>query len=274
MTDDLPPPPPGVAVVGGRPPTPRPEPPTSTVSEPSAGEPGAGEPGAGQERGSDETRSAATATKSRPGTELGYGVLDTLRRIFGRGGGSSEAARPTTLRPAPARSGGPASRWLVPMLLIVTAISLVLAIGFGIAWSNLQSQQNTRATVKRVAHDFLIALTNFRPKNLDSDLGNLQTYATGNFAKQANQFFGTSIRQALEQVQASSEGQIRYLFVQSLVGNQATVYGWVDQTFTNDKLTSVQTDTLQVSLSLSDTSSGWKISEVSVLNSPSPSAIP
>jgi len=179
-----------------------------------------------------------------------------------------------SLPPPRPRTGRRPSPWLVPLLLIVTAFSLVLAIGFGIAWSNLQSQQNTRATVKRVAHDFLVALTNFRPDNLDSDLGNLQTYATGDFAKQANQFFGTSIRQALEQVQASSEGQIRYLFVQSVDGDQASVYAWVDQTFTNDKLTSLQTDTLQVSLSLTETSSGWKISQVSVLNSPSPSAIP
>lgn len=225
---------PGVAVVGGRPPAGRP-----AVSPAKAGEADAAEPSAEPDTGPDTGPRDSAVAYRRP------------------------------------RAGaGRAPRWAVPALAVVTIVSVVLAVVFGVLWSGLNSQRDTTATVKRVAYDFLVALTNFRPSTLDGDLANLQTYATGDFAKQANQFFGTSIRQALEQVQASSDGQIRYLFVQSLKGSQANVYAWVDQTFTNNKLTSLQTDTLQMSLSMTDTSSGWKISNVSVLNSPSPNAIP
>lgn len=192
-------------------------------------------------------------------------LLSWARRLFGDG---RERRASTVGGPARLRHG---FSWLVPVLLVVTALSLIAAIGFALAWSNLNSQQNTRTTVTRVAQDFLLSLTNFTPANLDSRLSNLSTYATGDFAKQENQFFGTSIRQALEKVQASSRGQVRYVFVQSLNGDQATVYAWVDQTFVNNKLTSPQTDVLQVSLTMLDRPAGWKIGDVTVLNSPNPS---
>jgi hypothetical protein len=204
----------------------------------------------------------ATARRARPAA-----VVGSLRRRLGTGGAE---VRPSTV-------GGPASRrrapaWLVPLLLIVSALSLLSAIGFALAWNNLQSQADAKTTVTRVAKDFLISLTNFTPKNLDARLSNLSSYATGDFAKQENQFFGTSIRQALEKVQASSQGQVRYIFVQSLNGSQATVYAWVDQTFVNDKLTSPQTDVLQVSLTMLQRPAGWKIGNVTVLNAPNPTS--
>ncbi len=220
-----------------------------------------------------DTEAEPTASGAQAGTAAGRApfrpldLLSSVRRLFSGGGDE----RPRTV-------GGPAQRrrstppWLVPFLLILTALSLVAAIGFALAWSNLRSQQDTKTTVTRVAKDFLLSLTNFTPTNLDSRLSNLSTYATGDFAKQENQFFGTSIRQALQKVQASSRGQIRYIFVQTLNGNQATVYAWVDQTFINNKLTSPQTDVLQVSLAMFDRPTGWKIGSVSVLNSPNPTS--
>jgi hypothetical protein len=48
------------------------------------------------------------------------------------------------------------------------------------------------------------------------------------------------------------------------------VYAWVDQTFVNDKLTSPQTDVLQVSLTMLQRPAGWKIGNVTVLNAPNP----
>lgn len=215
----------------------------------------AGDPGSDLDVSGPKSTAAAVARKREPGA---------ARRLLWRGPGQGGAR--TVGGPKVARQG----RWLVPVLLIITALSVVLAIGFGIAWSGLNAQQQTRTTVRKVATAFLHDLTSFNPTNLDSRLSTLQTFATGDFSKQANQFFGTSIRQALEQVQASSEGQVRYIYVQSLNGDNATVYAWVDETFTNDKLSGNQTDVLQVVLSMLDTSRGWKISEVSVLNSPSP----
>ena len=165
-------------------------------------------------------------------------------------------------------------RWLVPVLSAVTIVSVLFAVVFGVKWSNLNAQNSTRATVQRVAQDFLSALTNFTPHTVDADFRTISTYATGDFAKQSNQFFGSSIRQRLEQAQAWSRGQQRYLYVQSLDGSQAQVYSEIDQTYANNKVTTPVTDVLQVVLALSDTSSGWKISTVTVLQPPSSTSAP
>jgi hypothetical protein len=163
----------------------------------------------------------------------------------------------------------------VPALLVVTAVSIVLAVGFAMAWANRgTAQQNTQDTVKRVASNFLLALTNFSPTNVDSDFRTISTYATGDFAKQSNQFFGSSIRQQLEQVQAQSQGQLRFVYIQSLQGGQASVYAEVDQTYANRQLTQPRSDVLQVVLSMVQRPSGWKISAVTVLQPPSSSGTP
>ena len=103
---------------------------------------------------------------------------------------------------------------------------------------------------------------------MDRDFDTIESYGTGDFAKQANQFFGSTIRQQLEAALASSRGQVRSLYVQSLAGGRASVYGVVDQTYVNDKMTSPTADQLDIVTDLTDGASGWKISEVTVLNSP------
>ena len=187
---------------------------------------------------------------------------------------SATSARASVRLPAGTRvTTTPA--WFVPVLLVVTAVSIVLAVGFAVAWSSRgTAQQNAQDTVKRVASDFLLALTNFSPTSIDSDFRTISTYATGDFAKQSNQFFGSSIRQQLEQVQAQSQGQLRYVYIQSLSGNNASVYAEVDQTYANRSLTTPRSDVLQVVLSMVDTTSGWKISAVTVLQPPSSSNTP
>lgn len=243
MTEEIEnPPPPGVAVVGGR-----------------AGEPAGDDPGA--------SSATAVRTRRRGGVAV-VGALRRLRDAVPSGGG----ARPPGYRRTRGRGGQP--RWLVPVLMVVTAVSIVLTIAFAMAWSNLDAQQNTRATVRRVASDFLLALTNFRPTTVDSDFRTISTYATGDFAKQSNQFFGSNIRQELETAQASSEGQLRYIYIQSLEGNKASVYAEVDQTYANAKVTTPVADVLQVALAMVDTQSGWKISEVSVLQPPASPSTP
>ncbi|MHB8328895.1 MAG: hypothetical protein ACYDD6_04595 [Acidimicrobiales bacterium] len=171
----------------------------------------------------------------------------------------------------PLRAGIPT--WVAALLGASALVGVILAIGFGTAWSSLNAQNNEQATVRRVSSDFLLALTNFRPNTVYSDFRTIAGYATGAFAKQSNQFFGSSIRQRLQQAQAQSQGQIRYVYIQSLQGSQAAVYGEIYQTYANNKVTTPITDVLQVVLDLSDTSTGWKISAVTVLQPPaSPSA--
>jgi hypothetical protein len=163
------------------------------------------------------------------------------------------------------------TRWALALAALALAGSGA-AVTFGLKWSQLSGQAGQATTVRRVASTFLTQLTTFKPTTVDADFGALLTFATGDFATQANQFFGTNIRQQLEQAQAESEGQIRNLYVQSLSGGKAEVYGVVDQTYTNDTIAKgggqPVADVLRVVLDLTQVSGDWKISEVSVLQAP------
>jgi hypothetical protein len=169
---------------------------------------------------------------------------------------------------APGRSRGTPGRRSWVALMTVAALGIVGTVGFGHAWMDQNAVSAQQATVRNVSGDFLLALTNFDAKSVDSDFNTIDSYATGDFAKQANQFFGSTIRQQLEAALASSRGQVRSLYVQSLSDGQASVYGVVDQTYVNDKMSSPSADQLDIVTDLTDGSSGWKISDVTVLNDP------
>jgi hypothetical protein len=175
-----------------------------------------------------------------------------------------------------ARRPGTVPTRIAVVLALVALVALVAAVTFGLKWSALRAQAAQSATVQKVATTFLNDLTNFKPTTVDADFGALLSFASGDFAKQANQFFGSDIRQKLEQAQAQSEGQVRNLYVQSLRGDNAQVYAVVDQTYVNSSISKSGgqpvPDVLRVVLSLSDVSGNWKISEVSVLQAPSSSS--
>ena len=172
------------------------------------------------------------------------------------------------------RPGTVPTRWALALGALALAASAA-AVSFGLKWSSLSGQVTQEAAVRSVSSSFLTDLTNFKPTTVDADFSALLTFATGDFAKQANQFFGTDIRQQLEQAQAQSEGQVRNLYVQSLSGNGAQVFGVVDQTYINNTIAKgggqPVPDVLRVVLNLSRISGTWKISEVSVLQAPSSS---
>jgi hypothetical protein len=94
--------------------------------------------------------------------------------------------------------------------------------------------------------------------------------ATGQFAGQAVKFFNSAIRGELQRALAQSQGQVRDLYVQSLSGGHASLFAVVDQVYVNSKVSAPQSDVLRLVLDLSQTSSGFKVSNVSVLEGPSP----
>ena len=187
------------------------------------------------------------------------GVDTAPTRTDDVGGTAAPAARPR-------HAGGRRWRRALPWALAV--LGLVGTLVFGHAWASQNARTGQEAQVRTVSSDFLLALTNFDAKNVDADFTRIQGYATGDFAKQSNQFFGSTIRQQLEAALASSRGQVRSLYVQSLSDGQASVYGVVDQTYVNDKMSSPSADQLDIVTDLTDGSSGWKISDVTVLNDP------
>ena len=150
------------------------------------------------------------------------------------------------------------------VLLCIAVLGVVGTAVFGHAWASLDGQLGQQAQVRAVTSDFLLALTNFDAKNIDADFNRIQGYATGAFASQSNQFFGSTIRSQLEAALASSRGQIRSQYVQSINGTSASVYSVVDQTYINNKMTSPAADELQIVTDLTMKGTTWKVSNVTV----------
>ena len=185
------------------------------------------------------------------------GVDTAPTRTDDVGGTAAPAARPR-------HAGGRRWRRALPWALAV--LGLVGTLVFGHAWASQNARTGQEAQVRTVSSDFLLALTNFDARNVDADFTRIQGYATGDFAKQSNQFFGSTIRTQLEAALASSRGQLRSQYVQSLSGNQASVYSVVDQTYVNNKMQSPAADELQIVTDLTEVGGTWKVGDVTVLN--------
>lgn len=188
--------------------------------------------------------------------------------------GARDAAAVRSLRPQPRTSTTPMSaprRGLAVLCLVLGVLAVAGFAGtgyFGRAWLSQRSTNSQTTQVRSTAEGFVSALTNFDPGTVDADFARIQGYATGSFATQAKQFFSSTIRSQLQTAGAASRGQIQDLFVESLSGNQASVFAVVDQTYVNDKMTSPAADTLRLDLVMTLSASGWKISTVTVVQSP------
>lgn len=163
------------------------------------------------------------------------------------------------------------SNLLAVVLAVTTMASVATAVGFGVAWSSEHAVFRQEAQVRAASSGFLLALTNFDPGTIDADFSRITGDATGAFSQQAQQFFGTKIRQELETARAGSRGEVRHLFIESISARSATVYAVVDQTYANAKMSTPNADVLRVVLQLVEApgSSRWKVSGVTVLQPPS-----
>jgi hypothetical protein len=169
-------------------------------------------------------------------------------------------------RPAPGdgprRRGGPG---ILRLLALVAILGLAGTIGFGLAWNAERSEDTKANQAKAAGRDFLIALTNFDGKTIDADFDRIMSYATGAFGQQADQFFGSDVRKALRERQASSRGEIQSFYLQSFTGGRARIFAVVDQTIANNQFPAPQSDELRVEVGLTHLSKGWRVYDVRVL---------
>lgn len=158
-------------------------------------------------------------------------------------------------------------------LVAATMVCAVAAVGFGLAWANLQAQQTANGQITAVARAFVLDLTNLTPKTVDARIGDLLAASTGQFEAQARSFFSGGIRQELEKAQPVEQGQVRSLDVESHQGTNASVFAVVDDSYVNPALEASgqgrQSDVLRLDLGLTQTPQGWKVATVTVLDGPS-----
>jgi hypothetical protein len=167
--------------------------------------------------------------------------------------------------PGAARSGRERWFWAVAIVAVAGVIGTLV---FGLLWHGQRREASGERAAATVARQFVLALTNFDARTIDADFDRIESFATGDFANQAQSFFGSDIRKAMQQVAASSRGQLHYLFTQSFRGSSASVYAVVDETIINNKFTSPEADELRVELNLVKVRGAWRVSEVTVLQSP------
>jgi hypothetical protein len=180
-------------------------------------------------------------------------------------------------RPAARRPGGPPSgpnRRTFRVVTVVAVLGLLGTVVFGVLYATKSSSGPVQdPAVKSAANTFLTDFFNFTPKTIDSDFNAITAMATGQFSSQANGFFNSTIRKQLETADASSRGSVRYLAVQQ-EGNPpgtASIYAVVDQTYANNKSTSLGSDVVRLTADLQQVSGGtWKISNVTVLEGATP----
>jgi hypothetical protein len=168
------------------------------------------------------------------------------------------AEEPTTrrLRPPP-----------LPWVLFV--IGMASAFVFYFLWQGERADEQRQEDVRVVATEFLDALTNFQGATIDDDVLEIREFAVGDFAQQVDQFFDEETVGALREAQARSVGDIRAVFVQSLGEGTASAFGVVEETVTNEASTTPRTELLRVDMQLIETTEGWKVSQVSILQSTS-----
>ncbi|MFN2544073.1 MAG: hypothetical protein ABR600_05810 [Actinomycetota bacterium] len=123
-------------------------------------------------------------------------------------------------------------------------------------------------TVEATAREFLHALTNFSASTIDDDVEQIRGFAVGDFAQQVDQTFSAERIQQIEQAKVVSTGTVRSVFVESLNGDTASAFGVVDESVANNVSAQRRTDVLRVEVRLIETTSGWKVEQVNILQTP------
>lgn len=170
----------------------------------------------------------------------------------------------------PVGSGPVRSRRLFVWASIVLIVASLATNGW-LAWRlrDATAANRERARVASVARTFLFALTNFRATTIDRDVARIRGYAVGDFAQQVRQFFDAQAIQTLKSAQATSTGRVQSVFVETLSGGTASAFGLVNETVTNSSQPTARAEVLRVEVQLIDTSRGWKVARVDILQSPS-----
>jgi hypothetical protein len=135
------------------------------------------------------------------------------------------------------------------------------------------SANRERTQVASIARNFLVALTNFQAATIDRDVARIRSYATGDFAQQVRTFFDAQAIQTLKDAQAKSTGRVQSVFVETLNGGTATVFGLVNETVTNRSQPTARAEVLRVEIQLIDASEGWKVARVDILQLPTGSPL-
>ena len=199
------------------------------------------------------------------------------RRVEERSSGTDTATRGTPQPPGPAQRGPRSRRWGIRRVARhpalpwgLAALLLVSTVTFAVLWLGARGTDQQQVEVADTSRRFLAALTTFSAKTIEDDVAQIRDFAVGNFATEVDATFSPSRIAAIRGNEAVSTGRVKSVFVQSIEGSSATVFGVVNETIVNDDLPAPRLDVLRVELGLVETPGGWKVNSVRILQSPGP----
>ncbi len=156
----------------------------------------------------------------------------------------------------------PAFPWTLAVLF------LALAVGFAALWLGARGGDDREPEVLATSRRFLQALTNFSGGTIEQDVQQIRSLGVGQFSEELEETFSDSFIADLKENQGVSVGEIESVYVQSLDGSTATVFGVVTQTLDNASLAAPRVEVLRAEIQLIETPEGWRVNSVSALQSP------
>jgi hypothetical protein len=148
------------------------------------------------------------------------------------------------------------------------AVALAAAVTFAVLWLTDSGTDEATSEVRDTSRRFLAALTNFSAQTIEEDVEEIRSFGVGRFADEVEDTFSSSRIAAIRQNEVVSTGRVESVFVQTIEGSTATVFGVVNETIVNAVSVAPRVEVLRVELELIETPDGWKVSSVEILQSP------
>ena len=174
----------------------------------------------------------------------------------------------TTPRPndAVTPSGAPGRvRRLAPWVLL--ALALAVAVASTGQWRSLAALEEEREEVERVAATFVLTLTTWdATEGMAATREQLREAGTERFAGEVDELFGTTEDlEGLEEVTASSQGEVRRAFVQEIDDEQALALVVARQRLTADVVEDEEVSMRYAEIALARSNGDWRVDDVELL---------
>jgi hypothetical protein len=156
-------------------------------------------------------------------------------------------------------------------LLVIASVAAVV---FAYLWQDASAQDRSEEEMRARAQDFVVALTNFGSNSIEADVEEIRSFATGTFAEEVDELFSDEVIARIKDAEATSEATVRKIFVQSLTDENASVFAVVTQRIMNTTLSEPESSIARMEIDLIKTSSGWKVEEVELFQSPDQNVLP
>jgi hypothetical protein len=152
-----------------------------------------------------------------------------------------------------------------PWVLLVLA--LAVAVASTVQWRSLAALEQERDAVERTAATFVLTLTTWdATEGMAATREELRESGTERFAGEVDELFGTTEDLAgLEEVAASSQGEVRHAFVQEIDDDRALTLIVATQRLTADVVEGEEVSVRYAEVALVRSDGRWQVDDVELL---------